>query len=122
MEKVDPQLIDGKPYFGLWFGSYFYINGDAFVGDPEQNPIYQMAYGQCNSLPNRLLRGEEIRYKQIIVKPPVSYNPLMSGYGTMGVKYVIWGRAFRIMARIAKGKPRYKKLRRGGKLKWVKYE
>lgn len=119
LDQVDREVIDGKPYFGLWFGSYFHIHGDAFVGDINTNPIYQMAYCKCNSIPDRLLRGEEIRYKQIIVKPPM-YAGAFNSFGTMGVKYVIWGRAFRVMKHIAKGVPRYKKLRRGGKLKWVK--
>jgi len=117
--KVDAQLIDGKPYFGLWFGSYIRLNGDAFVGDLEKNPLLQIAKEHCNSLPPKLLNGEEIRYKEIIIRPPMYSNPLDS-YGSVAVKYVIWGRAFRIMSIIAVRAPKWKKLRRGGRLKWVK--
>ena len=117
--QVDRQLIDGKPYFGLWFGSYIRLSGDAFVGDLEKNPMMQMAKEHCNSLPPKLLHGEEIRYKQIIVRPPLYANPLGS-WGSVAVKYVIWGRAFRVMSIIAPRKPTWKKLRRGGRLKWMK--
>ncbi len=119
VDKVDAQLIDGKPYFGLWFGSYIRISGDAFVGDLEKNPMMQMAKDHLNGLPPKLLNGEEIRYKELIVRPPLYANPLAS-WGSVAVKYVIWGRAFRVMSIIAPRKPKWKKLRRGGRLKWVK--
>lgn len=117
--RVDEQLINGKPYFGMWFGSYIRLQGDAFVGDLEKNPMMQMAKDHLNGLPPKLLNGEEIRYKELIVRPPYANNPL-NCYGSVGVKYVIWGRAFRVMSIIAVRAPKWKKLRRGGKLKWVK--
>lgn len=117
--QVDRQLIDGKPWFGLWFGTYIRMGMDGFVGDLEKNPMFQTAKHLLEQVPPKLLHGEEIRYSQIIAKPPHLSNPLIT-YGTIGIKYVFWGRAFRVMSLIAKRKPRWKKLRRGGKLKWVK--
>jgi hypothetical protein len=120
-DKVDAQLIDGKPHFGLWFGSWVYVEADAFAGDPKKNPLMIFATDRMNGLPETLLRGEEIRYKQVVVRPPLYANPFQS-YGSIGVKYVIWGRAFRVMAHIAKGVKRYKKMYLGGKRKWVRVD
>jgi|KBSMisStaDraftv2_1062788.scaffolds.fasta_scaffold235764_4 hypothetical protein len=118
-EKVDREIIDGKPYFGLQFGNYIFLNEMAFEGDLETNDWFQLAKRTIEKLPKKALDAGEIRYKEIIVRRPYYSTPLMAR-GTIGIKYVVWGRAFRVMKILAKNKPYYKKLRRGGRLKWVK--
>lgn len=119
-EIVDREIINGKPHFGLWFGNYLICpHYDAFVEPLDKNPIHEIYVDRLNAW--RIDRFKDVLHLkiQIITKPP-SLASFLNQYGTVAIKFIAWGRAYKVMKLIAKNKPRYKKLRRGGKLKWVK--
>lgn len=116
--QEEKQMIDGKPHFGVWIGNYIWINGDAFVGDPNKNPMLDVAKQLLHNWLKNHYKEVEHRHTQIVERPP--YYSELSQRGTVGIKAMIWGRAYKVMRHFRKGKVRYKKTRAGGRIKWRK--
>lgn len=113
MEKCEYEIINGKPYFGQWFGRYTSIPHDALVGDLDKNPILQEYKEKMEKINTPF--GLEVRHRQSIVRPPSGFQ--MCSYGTLAIKYMLWGRAFKMHKLCKKGVKRYKKVRMNGRLK-----
>ena len=121
MQGQQREIINGKPHFGLYFGTVLVVhNLDAFDGDYEKNPIFQEYLSQLKVKMNAIPSDLEIRNDKLIVRLPHYSNPLEIS-GTIALKYIIWGRAFKLMRFITKNtKPKYKKLWICGRRKRVR--
>lgn len=117
----DYEIINGKPHLGLFFGSFVVIHGDAWAGNPEHNPIFSTAKERLSVNLKCIPSDLESRYIQLISRPPLACDPL-SMHGTLGLKYMIWGRAFKVMRLVKKGVKRYKKVYICGKRKRVRID
>ncbi len=119
--KEDYTIINGKPYFGIWFGKALIVNDlNAWVGNPDENPILQqyidsLKRWQIGNFCNEL----EIRKECVVFRPPYISNSLNLN-GTIAIKFIIWGRAFKVMKLLKKGIKRYAKKMVNGKRKYVK--
>ncbi len=112
------EVVDGKPHVGLWLGQCVIANVFMDEGGLEANPIYIKAIEWLKervmaSLPDKC----EVRNQQIIVRPPHGAQN-----GTVAIKYMIWGRAYRVMRLLRKGKKRYAKKIVGGRMKRVRID
>lgn len=114
--QQEKALINAKPYFGVWVGTYFWVSGDAFYGDWEKNPISNECRNRLNAWVKYKYRNVEHRHIKIIEKPPVFADPL-NQMGSIAIKCLIWGRAYVVMRHFKKGIKRYKKSRSAGRIK-----
>lgn len=114
MEKYEYEIINGKPHFGQWFGRYISIPNDAFVGDPDKNILLK----ECKEKIEQVIIpiDLEVRHKQFIVRPPSAFC-MGFPYGTLAIKFMLWGRAFKVQKLCKKGVKRYKKVHVNGRLK-----
>jgi hypothetical protein len=120
LTKVDYSIVNGKTHFGLWFGKYLPVDKEAFVGDLEKNLILQNRIYLLEDIYIKYVqKGFEIRHDSFISKPPLASGPL-SYHGTLGVKFVVWGRAFKVMKLLKKGIGQYKKKLVNGRRKYVR--
>jgi len=108
-ERIDYEIIDGKPYLGREFGQYMRISSRASWAHPDKDPILVHSKKLLEDWISRFAKNSpefEVRYYEIITRLP-SYADYFAG-GTMGHKYVVWGRAFKVM-RLGQGHTRRKK-------------
>ena len=120
MMKVDPELINGKPYFGFRFSSYCTIIG--YLGPKEEDPVYCMAKEKVETYIKNLDNFNlGVRHIEMFEQLPYYTDPL-AYIGYMGVSYVLWGRAFKVMRLQKKGIRRYQKKRIGGRLRRVRID
>jgi len=112
------KIIEGKPYFGLFFGQHVIVNGELWGYE-------EMIVGVVNSLRQsmdaKVPYGCETRHEELIMKPPNMGDPLNYN-GSIGAKYMIWGRAYKIMNLLKKGKKRYAKKMVNGRRKRVRID
>lgn len=118
--KQDYEIIDGKPHLGLWFGKHIYLFSEMFLDE-----IYLR---RSKDLLNQFVKdftpeNTKTRYEEIIVKPPLEYynNPL-GNRGTIAIKFMIWGRAWRVMKLNKKNAKRYAKRRISGRIRRVRID
>jgi hypothetical protein len=110
--KVDPQIIDGKPYFGMWMGKTWIINGHL-----RDKPVEEV----MKEFQDKIFYTElEVRHCNIVYRPPYNPNPQMSMNATVGAKYVVWGRAWKVMHLFKAGKKQWKKVWLNGRRKRVR--
>ena len=101
MMKVDAKIVDGKPYFGLWFGYSIIINsppidGESLAEDKDvQHALLLIKQKQQST-------GLEIRSNCIIYRPPYAVDSFIQNR-SVSCKYVLWGRAFKVMRLLRKG-------------------
>jgi len=114
-ELLEKEIVDGKPHGGVWIGTYIYINVD-LLPDLEECPTYQTC---VDRLKHWLPKEFEHRHEQIIYRPAQhSFNPL-SCRATVGIKAMVWGRAFKVHKFFSKTKKKYKKVYVSGRRKRV---
>ena len=112
--KEQCKLINGIPHFGIWFGKSCFYHESLNASD-----ILELQFKLENSIHFPDL---EIRNKQIIHNPPgFSCNPLNQNC-TVGIKFIAWGRAFKVMRYLKKGVLRYSKKIIGGKRKFKRID
>ena len=117
--KEERETINGKPYFGVWVGTYIWINGNYFFSETEKNAILESSECILRSWLNENFKKVDFRHTKLILRPPLC--DFSTGFmGSVGIKSMIWGRAFEVMRHFKKGKVRYKKTRAGGRIKWRK--
>lgn len=122
--RNDYEIIDGKPHLGLWFGKYIYLNHEAaWIEDLELNPMQEMAKTCLYNFMNEFTpRDTQNRHVQIIKKPPLSsINPFYI-IGTVGIKFMVWGRAFKVMKLNKKCVKRYTRRRISGRVRRVRID
>ncbi len=115
IQKHERKTIDGKPYFGVWAGKWI-----------EFTPLFDTmkSLEQLNYAKTILtcwaesLDGER-RYEEYIYRPyDGGYDP-MRQIETLGIKFLLWGRAYRVMRQLKKKAPRVRtKKRVNGRWKW----
>ncbi len=116
------ELIEGKPHFGLWFGQCV-LNLPETEGNPEHDPIYLQETEKLEmNVISKLPKECEVRGSQITVRPAYRCTPLLLLSGSVAIKYMIWGRAYRVMGLLKKGTKRYAKRIVGGKMKRVRID
>jgi hypothetical protein len=113
------EVRDGKPYFGKFFGSFIAVNFSTFDVIIEQCKEKLFLDKEHFIIINDL----ESRHEEYIFRTPwrnqnsfCDFYPLNQN-GTIGFKFLAWGRAFKVMRTLRKGVPRYKKGIFGGKRK-----
>jgi len=120
----DYEIIDGKPHLGLWFGKLLYINRDAYLDRYEENKNNVIRLLQDFARRSAPI-GTQPRHIQIIHKPISSYdimfNPI-SSRETIAIKFMIWGRAFKVMKLNKKSVKRYAKRRVSGRIRRVRID
>lgn len=94
------EVINGKPHFGFWFGKWVAIE-DTGAKDYKENP-YAMNFLEHFEKEN--IWDFEKRNIQVIFKPAIGFGWL-NQVATIGVKFILWGRAYKVM----KLTPSYKK-------------
>jgi len=116
MSKLEEyEIIDGKPFGGHWYGSWVRLT-KMLSSKVEEDPSYMDA---VQRLRTSLPKDFEIRNEKIIYKPPYYCDPLNQVI-TLGIKALVWGRAFKIMKLTSKGVKSYKKGYVSGRRKKVR--
>jgi hypothetical protein len=119
MNKVQRTLIDGKPHFGLFFGRSISLTNlvqTDWMADPSV--IYGLEI--LRKFPAKDDCSLEIRDEQIIFRPGFSsYDPL-SLVSFLSIKFLIWGRAYKIMRLLSKRTKRTKKIWLSGRRKRIR--
>lgn len=119
-----PQLIEGKPYFGVWMGTSMLLHDS--VLDQKERFIDMLHVISNESLKTVLTEGCIIN-ESIIYRPPMhaatmmGYSPILQN-ATIAKKYVLWGRAYKVMRMFKKGVKRYKKFIVNGKRKRIRID
>lgn len=106
VSKEEYELINAKPYFGIFLGDTIILNHE--VTFSQNDPKFCEVLGKlknCRSFEDDL----EIRHEQIIYRPPYYAGPLTQN-SIIARKYLLWGRAFKVMKFCKKGIKRYKKI------------
>lgn len=112
--KHEYQIIDGKPHFGIFFGSYIIID---LLKDNNDILIYKEKL-QKNI--DAILSNDpsfQARHIDYILRPPYVVTDCFTFNQSVSVKFMIWGRAYKVMRLSINPIKRYKKRRRNGKLK-----
>lgn len=121
INRNDYEIINGKPHLGVYFGSFYklsrilYYTDEVLLEKYKNNIINQLTDWSKRITP----KDCEIRYLEIIDKPPLP-NYEVYQYGTIAIKFMIWGRAFKVRRLSKKGAVHYKKRRVNGRLKFRK--
>lgn len=98
------EIIDGKPFGGHWYGSSHIFS--RFLTEPlPSNPIYIETRKKLRDL---FPKDFELRNESIIYRPPYCSSVLNQSC-TLGIKFLVWGRAFKLMKLKRVGKKSYKK-------------
>jgi hypothetical protein len=115
--REQSEVINGKPHFGIFFGMsyilYHHIENNDFMNDPIVLEILKKMEKNIHDL--------EMRNKSIIFRPSWGEGFFRCN-ATLGIKYILWGRAFKVMKFLKKGVKRYKKIIVSGKRKRVRYD
>lgn len=112
------KIIGGKPYFGIWYGRCIIIN--QLLNCPYiENPVVKSSINKLKQIP--IPPECEIRNDTIIFREPLSVFGLNMN-ATVGYKFILWGRSFRVMNCLKKGKKRTKKVYLNGKRKRVRID
>jgi len=94
VETIDRETRDEKPFFGVWLGQFI------TAVNPAPETIESAKKLLEASAQSALKKSDavEIRYPEWIIHPPNNYpsDPL-NQHSSVGYKYVLWGRAFKIM-------------------------
>ena len=113
--KLERETIDGKPYFGVQVSNYIArpLPYDPYNDKEHLDYAKMMLYSWAESL-----HGER-RHEELIYRPcNGGCNPLTQ-VETLGVKFLLWGRAYRIMRQLKKKGTRVRtKKRVNGRWKW----
>lgn len=113
---VDRQIINGKPHFGIWIRR-FVILDSSFISEPYlECPLIKECIEKLKYLNEKYL---EFRNISFIYRRPSSVD-ILNYKNTLGMKAVLWGRAFKVMKTLKKGSKKYKKVYRAGKRKRVR--
>lgn len=123
-ENCDYEIIQGKPHLGLYFGSAITVNSLNFPFDNEEDPQYAAVKARIIMGLNEMSYSNpdlQVRHAQWIIRPPIYSGPLCQN-GTIGLKWMMWGRAFKVMKFTKKGIKRYKKKLINGRRKWVRID
>jgi len=128
--KNEYEIIDGKPHLGLWYGQWVASNIDLDENHKplEDNPILTTAKSfLMESLANqeKINPGLKARHVEWIIRPPTDphhlYGPLAL-VSTVGLKWMIWGRAYKVMRLTSKKIKRYRKKLINGHRKYVRID
>ncbi len=112
------EVVSGKPHFGIWFGQYVIVHGELWGNEDVSVGIVEKLR---HSMVSKTPEGCETRHEQVIMKPPNLDDPLNYN-GSIGAKYMIWGRAYKIMRLLKKGTKRYAKKTVCGRRKRVRID
>ena len=123
------EIIDGKPHLGLWYGYSIpaLIDIDENQEPLKDNPslvatksyILESLTHQKNSNPDLTSRHVEW-----IFRPPNPYGLFdpFAQLSTIGLKWMIWGRAYKVMRLTRKKIKRYRKKLINGHRKYVRID
>lgn len=115
------EIINGKPYFGRWYGICRCAPDDAFIGNMTENSIHLWHVEKLKEVRKRMCGNDfEIRNETIVSRPP--YYSILQRLGQIGLKFILWGRAFKVARLEKKGVKRYKKKRINGRFKYVRID
>lgn len=106
--KYDYEIINGKPHFGVWFGYYMPLPKEVWEGVVEQNPIYLEYKDNLKNYLEHFPCDDELEKRHIhyvIHASNVYENYPICIFGVVCVKFLLWGRAYKIM-RIRNYEPR----------------
>ncbi len=118
MTKLEEyEIREGKPHGGLWLGTYAISRHIQKCEDID--PVYLMTRQNVENWEKSTYPEFEHRHVKLIEKPPLYAEPLNS-VTTVGIKFLAWGRAFKILKIKKTGKITYKRRRMSGRIKWVK--
>lgn len=123
--KTEYQIIDGKPHFGIFFGISIIADADAFVSPLEENPILNLYRKRLQKQANLILQIDPtllMRDYTEILRSPYDTTDCLCLNGSVSGKFMIWGRAYKVMRLLILGVNRYKKRRRNGKWKRVRID
>ena len=113
--KHERETIDGKPYFGVQVSNYIAwpLPFDPYNDKEYLDKAKSMLHSWAESLDG------ERRHEEYIYRPyDGAWDSLMQ-MESLGVKFLLWGRAYRVMRQIEKNAPRVRtKKRVNGRWKW----
>lgn len=115
IKKYEYEKIDGKPYFGIYQGKALSFNENYF----EEVGLEGIKKMMEKSIEYLKEKGFKIRHAQWICNEPNNFDPLIQNT-TVALKFLTWGRAFKICKFFKIGKKVYKKKRVSGRLKRVR--
>jgi hypothetical protein len=116
-KKLQYELVNDKPHFGIYVGTsiisdrYVLINLDEMKKEEEK---FSSIFKHYES------KGFQIRDKQWISNNTGLTNDPLIQKVTVGCKFIVWGRAFKVMRLFKSGKTRYKKKIIAGRRKKIR--
>ena len=117
IELIEREVRDGKPFGGTWIGRSLFINLKVSENFKE-DPIYQEA---LNRLRFEASQDLEYRNEQVFFRPPYTNCPLRLN-ASVGLKCIVWGRAYKVMRLFKKGVKRTKKILCNGRRKRIRID
>jgi hypothetical protein len=99
--KEQREEREGKPFFGILFGRSVILGYEPSVTDIEE--ISQKLLGPCPE-------GLERRNTTVIYRPAYHAGGPLILSATLGCKFIMWGRAYKVMRLLRKGKKRHRKM------------
>ena len=113
--KHEREAIDGKPYFGVWVSKWIAFTPLFDTMKSLEQINYAKTILTCWA---ESLDGER-RHEEFIYRPhDGGYDP-MGQIETLGIKFLLWGRAYRVMMQMEKKGTRVRiKKRVNGRWKW----
>jgi len=117
-KQIDKRIIDQKPYFGQIFAHSIMMSNQFLGENPHvgfmEHPVISSFVEMSRNNPK--YKGLERRDEQIVFRP--SWGICNS---TLGIKFILWGRAYKVMRLLARGKKKRAKIYLNGKRK-TKYK
>lgn len=114
-DLLERELINGKPYGGKLFGKAAFFGHEFSIGSVDYEMIKERLY---LGLPPKNL---ELRHDTLIFRPPCTFANITQN-GSLGLRYMLWGRAFEVRQLEKKGIRRYKRKMINGKRKFVRID
>lgn len=105
MNVEQREVINGKPHFGLFFGLSVILQDEVLMKD---------ALDLLKKDRAEKFKGFQIRSDEMIYRTPFHiFN------GSIALKFIAWGRAYKVMKLLSKGNKRSKKVYVSGRRKRV---
>ncbi len=108
-EVQQREKINGKPHFGIYFYRSIIFNEERMTRE-EATAILEK---------NMQFQELQIRNKELIYRPTY-VECLLHQNAAMAIKFILWGRAYKIMKLLRKNKKKYVKKYISGRRKLVR--
>ncbi len=110
----DYEILNGKPHLGLYFATAYVVKDVDWTEDFKDSSKFNELKRESENTFSGIESsnpGLQIRKSQWIIRQP-RFGGVLSINGTVGLKFMVWGRAYKVHRLNKKGSRRYEK-------KWI---